>query len=470
MTDLHYLTIEELSALIETRAVSPVEATQAQLDRISTNDPNLHSYVHVVAEAAIAEAKEAEAAILAGNRRGPLHGVPLAVKDLFWTKDAPTSAGMAIHRDFLATRDATAVRCLREAGAVILGKLAMTEGAYSDYHPSAIPPVNPWDSGYWTGISSSGPGVAIAAGMCHGALASDTGGSIRWPAAANGVTGLKPTWGRVSRHGAFELAASLDHVGTMARSAMDCGLMLQAIAGPDPFDSTALQSDFALDVSDDLKGVRIGIDVGWNSDGIDAEVRRIVTDATDVLRSLGARIIEVNAPSVDEAIADWPLNCAVEAAVAHRETYPSRRNEYGPVLASVIDAGIDVSGVDYQKILLRRMALRGAFNALFAQVDLLLTPVHPFTPLTLATIATLGDQPQLIAGLQRFTCPFDMTGGPTITLPGGIDQKGMPVGFQLAGAHLSEALLVRAGAAYQGATAWHRRHPGDERQSRIGHE
>lgn len=470
MTDLHYLTIAELSVLIETRAVSPVEATQAQLDRISANDTDLHSYVHVVADAAIAEAKDAEAAILAGDRLGPLHGVPLAVKDLFWTKDAPTSAGMAIHRDFVSAHDATAVRRLREAGAVILGKLAMTEGAYSDYHPSAIPPVNPWDSGYWTGISSSGPGVAVAAGMCHGALASDTGGSIRWPAAANGVTGLKPTWGRVSRHGAFELAASLDHVGTMARSAMDCGLILQAVAGPDPFDITALQSDFALDASDDLKGVRIGIDPAWNSDGIDAEVQRIVVEATDVFRTLGARIVEVKAPSVDDAIADWPLNCAVEAAVAHRETYPSRRSEYGPVLASVIDAGIDMSGVDYQQILLRRMVLRGAFDALFAQVDLLLTPVHPFTPLTLATIATLGDQPQLIAGLQRFTCPFDMTGGPTITLPGGFDQKGMPVGFQLAGAHLSEALLVRAGTAYQGATAWHRRHPGDERQSRIGHE
>jgi amidase len=157
MTDLHYLTVEELSALVETGAISPVEATQAQLHRISASDPDLHTYVHVAAEAAIAEAKEAEAAILAGTRRGPLHGVPLAVNDLFWTKDAPTSAGMAIHRDFLATRDATAVRCLREAGAVTLGKLAMTEGAYSDYRPSAVPPVNPWDSDYWTGISSSRP-------------------------------------------------------------------------------------------------------------------------------------------------------------------------------------------------------------------------------------------------------------------------------------------------------------------------
>jgi amidase len=470
MRELHYLTIEELSDRIGSRAVSPVEATQAQLDRISAIDPDLHSYVHVMADTAIAEAEEAEAAILAGNRRGPLHGVPLAVKDLFWTKNAPTSAGMAIHRDFFATHDGTAVRRLREAGAVILGKLAMTEGAYSDYHPLAIPPINPWNLSYWTGISSSGPGVAIAAGMCHGALASDTGGSIRWPAAANGVTGLKPTWGRVSRYGVFELAASLDHIGTMARNAKDCGLMLQAIAGPDPFDLTALQSDFALDASNDLRGVRIGIDLAWNSDGIDTEVQRIVTDATDVFRALGAHVVEVRAPSVDEAIADWPLNCSIEAAVAHRQTYPSCHSEYGPVLASVIDAGLGVSGVDYQKILLRRMALRGAFNALFAEVDLLLTPVHPFTPLTLATIATLGDQPQLIAGLQRFTCPFDMTGGPTITLPGGFDHNRMPIGFQLAGAHLCEALLVRAGVAFQDATNWHRCHPSDDRLSRIGRE
>jgi amidase len=459
MRELHFLTISELSDLIKSRAISPVELAKAQLNRISTYDQSLHSYTYVMADTAIAEARLAEAEIQAGNYRGPLHGVPLAVKDLFWTKDAPTSAGMTVHSDFVAAHDATAVRRLRKAGAIILGKLAMTEGAYSDYHPSATPPVNPWNPDYWPGISSSGAGIALAAGLCHGALASDTGGSIRWPAAANGVTGLKPTWGRVSRYGALELAASLDHVGTMGRSAIDCGLMLEAIAGPDPRDATALHSGFAFERSAELKGVQIGIDGAWNADGVDAEIQRIIADAIDVFRALGATIVDVKVPPVEDAIADWPLNCAVEAAVAHHKTYPSRRDEYGPVLASVIDTGLGLSGVEYQEILLRRTALRGEFDVLFLKVDLLLSPVHPFTPLTLATIATLGDQPQLISGLQRFTCPFDMTGGPTITLPGGFSQTGLPIGFQLSGAHLSEALLVRAGAAYQNETRWHQRHP-----------
>jgi amidase len=460
--DLHNLELMELASRIKAGDVSPVTVTRAQLDRIATLDGALASYALVMTDSAMAQAAEAEAEIAAGQYRGPLHGVPIAVKDLFWTKGVPTAAGMAIHKDFRPAEDATVVRRLRDAGAVLLGKLQMTEGAYSDYHPSVAPPKNPWDAAYWPGISSSGPGVATAAGLCFGALGSDTGGSIRWPCAANGVTGLKPTWGRVSRHGAFELAATLDHVGPMARSAGDAAALLAAIAGGDPNDPTALLDpvpDYLTAVGQGVRGLRIGVDPAWNSDDVDATIQAMLSDAVEAFRALGAEIVEVRFPEVTQTIADWVPNCAVEAAVAHRATYPARKAEYGPVLASVLEAGRVLSGVDYQKVLLRRLALRGHVAALFSGIDLLLIPVHPFAPLTLAMIQTLGEQPELIAKLSRYTFPFDMTGSPTITLPGGFSEAELPIAFQLVAGDLCEATLIRAGAAFQAVTTWHRRHP-----------
>jgi amidase len=192
---------------------------------------------------------------------------------------------------------------------------------------------------------------------------------------------------------------------------------------------------------------------------VDLVTRRVLGEALDVLRTLGADIVDVQFPDVKQTVADWVPNCAVEAAVAHEATYPARKAEYGPILASVIEAGHALSGLDYQKILLRRLALRGRVESLFENIDLLLIPVHPFPPLTLAMIRTLGEQPDLIAQLQRYTCPFDMTGHPTITLPGGFSVAGLPIAFQLVAANLNEAILVRAGAAFQSATSWHRRHP-----------
>ncbi|HEV2677484.1 MAG TPA: amidase [Aliidongia sp.] len=462
MDDLHYLELAELATRIQARELLPVAVTRAQLDRIAALDPTLGSYALVAADEALAQAAVAEAEIAAGHYRGPLHGVPVGVKDLCWTVGIPTAAGMAIHRDHRPAEDATVVRRLKEAGAVLLGKLQMTEGAYSDHHPTVIPPKNPWNAAYWPGISSSGPGVALAAGLCYGAIASDTGGSIRWPSAANGLTGLKPTWGRVSRHGVFELAATLDHVGSMARSAVDAALMLSIIAGEDPLDPTASLApvpDYRAATDQGMRGLRLGVDAAWNGEDVDAATRAVLAEALDTFRALGARIVEVQFPDVTQAIADWSPNCAVEAAVAHGPTYPARKDEYGPVLASVIEAGLVLSGLDYQKILLRRLDLRGRVDRLFGTIDLLLTPVHPFTPPSLATIRTLGDQPGLIAKLQRYTCPFNMTGHPTLTLPGGTGIAGLPIAFQLVAGFLDEATLVQAGAAFQGATSWHRRHP-----------
>jgi amidase len=460
--DLHYLELVELAALIKAGDISPVAVTRAQLDRIAALDGALASYALVLADIAMPQAEAAEAEIAAGHYRGPLHGVPIAVKDLFWTNGIPTAGGMAIHRDFRPAEDATVVRRLRDAGAVLLGKLQMTEGAYSDYHPSVTPPKNPWGAEYWPGISSSGPAVATAAGLCFGALGSDTGGSIRWPSAANGVTGLKPTWGRVSRHGAFELAATLDHAGPMARSTADVAAILTAIAGGDLNDPTARLDtvpDYLTAARQGVRGLRIGVDPSWNSGDVDETTQIILSDAIEAFRGLGAKLVDMRFPDVTQAIADWVPNCAVEAAVAHEVTYPARRAEYGPVLASVLEAGRALSGVDYQKIMLRRLDLRGRVAAMFSKIDVLLIPVHPFAPLTLAAIGTMGEQPELIAKLQRYTCPFNMTGSPTLTLPGGFSKAGLPIAFQLVAADMGEATLVRAGAAFQGVTSWHRSHP-----------
>jgi len=238
--EIAYLPLVEVGRRIAARQLSPVAVTGAMLARIERLQPKLRAYATVMAESALAEARAAEAEIAAGRRRGPLHGVPLAVKDLCYTAGAPTAAGMKIHRDFRPTYDATVVARLRRAGAVILGKLQMTEGAYADHHPDVAPPLNPWNADYWCGSSSSGSGVATATGQCFGSIGSDTGGSIRFPCDANGITGLKPTWGRVSRHGIFPLSESLDHIGPMTRSAEDAAAMMQAIAGHDPADPTSV--------------------------------------------------------------------------------------------------------------------------------------------------------------------------------------------------------------------------------------
>jgi amidase len=460
--DLHYSELVEIGRLIQKRELSSVAATQSQLNRIAQLDGQLKSYAYVMATSALQQAKAADLEIAAGKARGPLHGVPIAVKDLCWTKDAPTAAGMKIYRDNRPKEDATVVIKLKEAGAVVLGKLQLTEGAYADHHPEVDPPKNPWDARLWPGASSSGSGVATAAGLCYGSLGSDTGGSIRFPSAANSVTGLKPTWGRVSRYGVFELAATLDHIGPMARSAVDCGAMLGAIAGADPNDPTAVLEpvpDYLAGLSGSLKGIRIGVDPRWTSEGVDADASRIFQDALRVAADLGATIHEIAFPDATNMITDWFPLCGVETAVAHEATYPARKSDYGPGLAGLIELGLQQSGTDYQKIVLRREAFRGSVRALFEKVDLLAVPAQTFAAPTLAKMATLGENPELIAGLLRFSCPFDMTGSPSITLPGGFTESGGPVAFQFIGRHFDEARLVAAGDAYQRVTDWHRRHP-----------
>jgi len=460
--DLCYLGLVDVGRGIRAGEFSSLEVTEAVLQRIARLDGQLRSYALVTAGPAREAAASADAELRRGEHRGPLHGVPVAVKDLCHTRGITTAAGMPLHGDFVPDRDATVVARLKAAGAVMIGKLQMTEGAFSAHHPSIVPPVNPWSAAHWTGVSSSGSGVATAAGLCYGSLGTDTLGSIRFPSTMNGVTGLKPTWGRVSRAGVFALAETMDHVGPMTRSVLDAAAMLGAIAGPDPADATALQDipgDYLAAIDGGLRDVRIGIDRKLIGAGADEDVLRVMNDACATLARLGATIREVAFPSPDEVVRDATQLCAVEAAVAHEATFPSREAEYGPVLSSLLQLGHRVDAFTLARIIERRAGFRGRLAAMFRDIDLLLMPVMNWAAPTLAWLADRQLDPELRLARIRFTAPFDMSGNPALTLPGGATADGLPVGFQVIGRHLDEALVLRAGHAFQRATDWHTRRP-----------
>ena len=456
-------TLTEVSALIRTRQVSPVELTKAMLARIETVDPKLHSYALVTADLALAQAKAAEAELAKGRWRGSLHGIPIALKDLCFTKDVPTAGGMTLYAGWKPDEDGTVVERLRLAGAVLLGKLQMTEGAYADHHPKVQRPLNPWNADYWAGASSSGSGVATAAGLCFGSLGSDTGGSIRFPSAMNGVTGLKPTWGRVSRHGSFVLSASLDHLGPMTRCAADAAAMLAAIAGLDDKDPTTLPApvpDYVGGLASGVfgaRGLRIGIDPRFNSQDVDPLVTTLVAKAGDVFATLGAQVVEIDFPDVMAVRTAWAPFCAAETALVHRDTYPSRKDEYGSTLAAFLDLGRSVDALTLANASVERDKFKGNLARLFTSVDLVLIPAMFMSAPTFAQM-TLSD-PKVVEQLLKFTSPFDMSGSPTITMPCGFTDAGLPIGFQLVGPHLAEDVLLRAGHAYQQATDWHTCHP-----------
>lgn len=458
--DFEYLELVELSELIRTREVTSLEVTTAILNRIATVDPNLHSYAHVSNETALDRAKTADDEIAHGHYRGPLHGVPIAVKDLCYTTDAPTASGGIVHAGYMAPHDATVVSRLRDAGAVLTGKLTMTEGAYTNHHPDLPTPINPWNPDTWSGVSSSGSGVAAAAGLCFGALGTDTGGSIRLPSSMNGVTGLKPTWGRVSRYGITPLAASMDHVGPMTRSARDCAAMLGVVAGADFLDPTSS----LLPVPDYLGDIRLstlpqlGVDRAL-MESFDDPTRQMLEGVVDVVRALGWGIVEVATPDFPGIANDWAALCAVETAQAHTATYPERADEYGPALRDLIELGLTITGIEFQTMQERRRAFIGRVRRLFQTVDLLLLPGVGFASPTVARLEQLGSDEALLAALLTPTAPIDIAGIPSLTMPGGFTGRGTPLGFQFVGAEYSEQLVLQAGHAYQSVTQFHRRHP-----------
>ena len=461
-SDLQYEQLTIVSDLIRRKKVSSVEVTEAVLQRIAKLDGQYHSYATVLAERALDRAKAADAEIARGVWRGPLHGVPIAVKDLCYTTFAPTQAGGTIHKSFVPSFNATVVERLEDAGAILLGKLQMTEGAYTSHHPQVAAPLNPWNTNYWVGSSSSGSGVATSLGLCYGSLGSDTGGSIRFPSAACGLTGIKPTWGRVSRYGVFPLADTLDHVGPMTRSVADAAAMLGVIAGADKNDPTTYQApvpDFLGTIGDGIRGLRVGVDRGYASDGVDGQVVAALTEAERVLSGLGATIREVRFPAYQKLVSQWIAMCSVETAAAHAETYPSRKSEYGPDLAALIEQGLATKGTDIAGIALERMRFSRELSELFQTVDVLLVPTMPVPTPSLKLMGAYGEDPKVLLNILRFTAPFDFSGSPTLTLPNGVDSAGMPLSMQLVGAHLSEEVLVRAGHAFQLATDWQKRHP-----------
>ena len=460
--DLWRWSIAEAAEALRTEAVSSTQLTRLMLERIARFDPMLHSFQAVAAEAALATAAVLDQEAAAGRWRGPLHGIPFAIKDAFFTTRIPTGLGSPVFDAWQAPYDSTATARLEEAGAVLLGKLTLTEGVYADHHPTTVPPVNPFGPAHWTGTSSSGSGVAVTAGLCYGALGTDTGGSIRLPSACCGLTGIKPTWGRVSRHGVFPLAESLDHVGPMARTARDAALMLQAIAGQDPNDPTASPAsvpDYVGLIEGGVADLTVGIDWGAIEARADAEVVASLRAVAVIVEGLGARLVDVRMPPSDAILTGWAVQCAVEAAIAHRPFYPSRRDEYGARFAALLERGRAFSGEALAEALAERRLYTGRMAQLFDGIDLLLVPALPVAGPTLDFMASLGEDPAGILAIGPFTAPFDVCGYPTITLPCGESGSGIPIGFQFAAKPFAEELLCRAAHAYQGTTGWHLRRP-----------
>ena len=460
---IHFKTISEVSRMIESGVVSPVEVTREMLRRIEEMDGRYRSYATVMTDHALKAAQGAEKEISGGRYRGPLHGVPIAVKDLCFTRGVRTMGGSKVYADHIPSFDSTVVEKLESAGVVLLGKLNLTEGAMGGYNPDFQIPLNPWDAERWTGSSSSGSGVATAAGLCFGSLGSDTGGSIRFPAASCGVVGLKPTWGRVSRYGVLALAESLDHVGPLTRSTADAGIMLQAIAGQDPNDPTSLPDlvpDMLGDIGLGVEGIRIGLDEKYATDGVDPELARAVLAGIRVLEGLGAEIVEVQMPDVDSYLSAWPVLCSAEALAAHSDHYPSRSDNYGPWFRGWLEKGAKVTGADYARANNQRDECNGLIRWVFQQIDVLacpsmIAPPHPVTP-------EMGYGPmdeRRGTAFQRYTAPYDFNGAPTLSVPCGLNSEGLPLSLQFVGKHLAEPLLCRVGHAYEQATDWHDLHP-----------
>ena len=462
---LHYSSIASVARLIAAGDISSATLTAQMLDRIAAVDGRLKSYVTVMSDRASASAERADVEIRAGRYRGPLHGVPIAVKDLCNTRGVRTMAGTKVMADFVPDFDATVVARLEAAGAVVLGKLALCEGAFGPYCPGLQVPVNPWDATRWSGVSSSGSGVATAAGLCFGSVGTDTGGSIRYPSAANGCVGLKPTYGRVSRYGVFALAASMDHIGPMTRSVEDAVIMFEAMAGNDVNDPSSLQDQVPLvraKLGRGIAGLRVGFDRRFATANVDPDIAESIDGVLAELTRLGATVVDVAMPDVS-AIADaWFELCAAEAYVANASTFPSRAAEYGPGFRSVLDYGQRVTRASLTAASNVRSAFSASLERMLVAVDCFVCPsmsnaarvkeADPFAA------ETDGSWSRLVRS-DVHTKPFNFSGSPTLSVPCGFSADGLPLSVQFVGRRLSEPVLCRIGYAYEQATPWHSRHP-----------
>jgi len=460
-------TVEGLAIAIRAGKVSPVEATRECLGRIGRLDGKLRAFITVDEARALETARRLEAEQGRGAWRGPLHGVPLAFKDLCFIRGLPTSCGTKTAEYFIAEQDCTAVARLEAAGAVTLGKLNMTElamGPFGDnaHHGHAQ---NPWGTGHCSGGSSSGSGVAVAAGLALGALGSDTGGSIRLPAAACGIVGLKPTYGRVSRAGAMPLSWSNDHVGPMARTVRDCALLLQVVAGRDPLDATSSPQpvpDYLDSLDERITGLRVGVPENFFFQGVHLEMEAAVRKATEVIAGLGAQVSEVRLPDPQTMSDVCNIVSRSEGSTIHARLLRERPHEVQPVVRARLELGMQIPAYDYLQALRLRARLTRAFIAeVFAMVDVLVAPVIPEPAPSLAH-ATEGPVHELVARQGRFsrlTRPFNGLGLPALSVPCGFSSAGLPLAFQIVGRPFDEATVLRLGDAYQQATDWHTRRP-----------
>jgi aspartyl-tRNA(Asn)/glutamyl-tRNA(Gln) amidotransferase subunit A len=466
MVDLTTLTISEAARRMGRKELSPVELTQAALDRISALNPRLNAFITVLEDRAKASAKVAEQEMTAGQRRGPLHGIPIALKDLCATKGVRTTAGSNILRDYVPMDDATVTLRLAEAGTILLGKLHMNEFAYGpdgeNGHYGRVR--NPWHPERIAGGSSSGSGAAVAASLCWGALGTDTGGSIRIPAALCGVAGLKPTYGRVSRYGLTPLSWSLDHAGPMAKTVEDVALLLQAMAGydaKDPGSAPHPVPEYAAALRGGVRGLRIGIPREYFFDVVDPEVEGAVRQAIEVLRGLGASLHDVSWPSLRYVTLAALIIVLVEASAFHEAWIRARPKDYQPDVALRLKWGLLVPASAYVKAQRLRTLLCREAAQLWQHVDVLMTPATMLAaPHPSETHVRIGErQMSTREAILRLMRPFNLTGLPAMSIPCGFTSAGLPIGLQIAGKPFDEATVLRMAYTYEQHTDWHHRQP-----------
>ena len=461
-SSLPFLSASELSRLMAAKEVSPVEATEAYLERIESLDGKLRAYITVTADAALESAKLAEKEIAQGNYRGPMHGVPVAVKDQIHTKGILTTGGSPVFKDFIPAEDATVITNLKKAGAVLLGKLNMTEFATTGLSHQFDPPRNPWDLERSTGGSSSGSGAATAAFLCGSALGEDTGGSVRFPASWCGLAGLRPTWGRVSRYGVMPGVRSMDTIGPLGRTVEDCAITLAAIAGHDPKDRLSSQEpvpDYQKALTGDVKGLKFGIvrELLY-SDLVEEEVRLSVLAAADTLREMGAEVEELSVPLAANA---GTISGAirVEAPVTYGDLLRDRPREIAHDNRIAYMVGSILPAPYYYKGLRLRSLIRDQVLDALGSVDLLLSP-------TTGVAAQLLEPDPVIDGKGKgnripwlLTTTFSLANVPALSVPCGFTATGLPIGLQIAGRPFDEATVLRAGHVYEQNTGWHSRKP-----------
>jgi aspartyl-tRNA(Asn)/glutamyl-tRNA(Gln) amidotransferase subunit A len=460
------MSLTSVATAIADKRVSSREVTQSCLDRIARWQPHLNAFMAIEAEEALKAAGAADAALAKGSRRGALHGVPLAHKDMYYDAGKVVTCGSRIRRDFVATTTSTALQRIKDAGTIRLGSLQMSEFAYGPTgHNAHFGPVhNPFALDRITGGSSSGSGSAVAARLTFAALGSDTGGSIRMPAHFCGVTGLKTTVGRVSRAGAMPLSQSLDTVGPLARSAEDCAILLGLMAGADPADPTAIAGllpDYIGAATGSIKGLTIGVPNAFYVDDLDAEVAAVLDATIAVFEREGARVVKVDLPDQRQLSAASQLVIAAEAAAFHKRWMIERPQDYGPQVLMRLQNGLAIPAVSYLEVMRWRGPALAAHLAAVTGTDAVIAPVSPVPAPTIAE-SDVGNSPDaeaLIQRLTRFTRPINYLGLPSLSIPSGFTRNGLPVGMQLIGRSFDEAMLLRIGASFQRVTDFHERVP-----------